>query len=60
MIGVQLRMTILPAETGSRGDPFRLRRRWGVIFGDENGDEDKILFSKVGGAGMGKYSPPRF
>ena len=56
---MHLGMTILPAGTGARVDPPRLGREWGAMFEDRDREGDKILFSKVGGAGKEKHSPLR-
>ena len=42
----------------TRGDSPCLGRGRGIIFGDGDGDEDKILSPKVDEAGTGKYSSP--
>ena len=49
-------MTILSARTGPR--PV-WGGEWGTIFKDGDGDENKILSPKIGGAEIEKHSPPR-
>ena len=56
--GWLLGMAILPAGMGPSGDPPSLGPRWGAIFRVADGDGDKILSLKVGGAGTKKAPRP--